>query len=219
MNEVIAEYAGEVKSESRKMQTTRGPGFTTLKQSYVIRLDPGDLKSRPSLEPALKRPLPFEFVDADSVTVEYGGWNWPASTEVYLSLQVTYQHRGHSKKADVGRKDFKRLRQSGADLSHFGRLVKEEVEAAVRASEAEEALRQVAWIASCIVTEARKEAKEALDYNTKLSSLRAALLGEMEQRAMSYASSVAREEGVDEAELRQAIATTLAKPPFPLVLG
>jgi hypothetical protein len=41
----------------------------------------------------------------------------------------------------------------------------------------------------------------------------------MEQRAVSYASSVAREEGVDEAELRHAIATTLAKPPFPLVLG
>ena len=92
-------------------------------------------------------------------------------------------------------------------------------EAAVKASEAEETQRQVAWIASCIVTEARKEAKEALDYNAKLSSLRAALLAEMEQRAMSYASSVAREEGVDEAELRQAIATTLAKPPFPLVLG
>ena len=209
-------YAGEHTTESRKMRTTLGPGFTTFKQSYKATFGEGTPGHNFHIEEALNRledmPEELKLFGADEVRFTCFA---PAFVpEMYATLHVTYQERGHWKRAELGKKLLARLRWSGADLSFIVKVVAAEAERYERQVATQKAADKIAWLSAGIVSEAARRAREEIDYSNKMERLRLECARWTENFAVDLVSQISREQGFDEAELKLAVEASLSKPTF-----
>lgn len=214
-------YAGEHTTESRKMRTTLGPGFTTFKQSYKATFGEGTPGHNFHIEEALNRledmPEELKLFGADEVRFTCFA---PAFVpEMYATLHVTYQERGHWKRAELGKKLLARLRRSGADLSFIVKVVAAEAERYERQVATQKAADKLRSIASQIVTEASRRARAEVDYEGKMTRLNSECDRWRENIAIDLSSQVSRKQGLDEAELKIAVEERLSAPSFEYYLG
>jgi len=209
-------YAGEHTTESRKMRTTLGPGFTTFKQSYKATFGEGTPGHNFHIEEALNRleDMPEELKIFGADEVKFTCFAPAFVPEMYATLHVTYQERGHWKRAELGKKLLARLRKSGADLSFIVRVVAAEAERYERQLETQKAADKLSWVSAGIVSEAARRAREEIDYSNKMERLRLECARWTENFAIDMVSQIARERGFDEAELKLAVEASLSKPTF-----
>jgi hypothetical protein len=218
--DINAEYVGELKQEGRKMRTTRGPGYTTLKT--VVRLwVPGSstMSSWPSLTKPLAeavRPREWEALRADKIEVTWGFWyrGDDDNARCAFGFDVTYEDRGHASRAEEGRKILARLRKDGIETAFVTAVTQGAFESAARSIAAEEAARTLGWMAAGIVSEAGRRAREEMEYDKQVERLRTALANHTENFAIDFVSEVAREHGVDEADLKVAVEELLSRPSY-----
>jgi hypothetical protein len=218
--DINAEYVGEVKQEGRKMRTTRGPGYTTLKT--VVRLwvtESSTMSNLPSLTKPLAeadRPREWEALRADKIEVTWGYWyrGDDDNAKCAFGIEVTYEDRGHAARAAEGRKVLARLRKDGIETAFVTALTRDAFEAAAKSHAAEEAARKLGWMAAGIVSEAGRRAREEMDYDKRAERLRTVLANHTENFAIDFVSEVAREHGVDEADLKLAVEELLSRPSY-----
>lgn len=213
------EYLGEVKSESRKMRTTRGPGFTTLTQSYKLTMAEPVAARGFAIESKLncKDAWPDDLKHFFANSVEFTSYTAAFEPTVVVSLRVTYEDTGHWRRAEVGRKTLSQLRFSGADLRYIVKTAAEELERIKQQEAIKEASTKLRWVASGIAAEADRLARAEISYQEKLDSLRRTLKNYTENHAMDAVATISREHGFDEAELRAAVEKVLAQPTFTLL--
>jgi hypothetical protein len=218
--EINAEYVGEVTQEGRKMRTTRGPGYTTLKTSVRLRIPASDMLPRwPSLtEPLSKadRPREWEALHADKINLTWGYWftDDQGNATCAFGFEVTYEDRGHASRAAAGRKILARLRKDGVETAFVTALTREAFESVSKSLAAEETSKTLSWMAAGIVSEAGRLARVEMDFDKQAERLRTALANHTENFAIDLVSQVSREHGVDEADLKVAVEELLSRPSY-----
>jgi hypothetical protein len=213
-------YVGEIATESRKMRTTRGAGFTTLKVGLRATVRDSEMpisQAWPSMTAACdaaSMPEAMADLNADRIGLTWGYWYRDGNDALTCAFcfHITYEDRGHAKRAEVGRLVLKRLQSQNVEAT-FVRGMMERVFEETRLERArEEAARELAWMAAGIVDAARREAMNIIGYSDKLATLRRSLACHTENGAIDMVSAVSREHGVDEAELKLAVEKALAEP-------
>lgn len=218
---ITVEYIDHIGVECRKMRTTRGPGYTTLKVSLKAAVPESEMPPSPwpSLTAACDAAvMPEAMADlkADRLGLTWGYWYTDAKEQVFsaFSFFITFEDRGHAKRAEAARGVLKRLRSAQVEAEYLRQMIVQAVEAAKVARSREEDQRNLAWMASGIYAEALREAKAAIHYDNQLASLRRALSNHTENFAIDMVAAIAREHGADEAALKQAVEAELTKPHY-----
>lgn len=218
MMTVTAKHIESIDSESRKMRTTRGPGYTTLKATIRISVQGTDEELRyksltEDLETAA-HPEEWKGFLADKVELTWGYWfsDENEGMSCYIGLHVSYFDRGHAARAASGRMAM--LLSTEATARFLEGLVEKSLKAAADARRREEAAQKLGWMAAGIVSEAGRLAREQVGYDDKMMSLQRALATCTEKHAADIVSTVSREQEIDEGELKLAVETALSKPAF-----
>jgi pyridoxine 5'-phosphate synthase PdxJ len=196
------------------MRTTRGPGFTTIEQTYLITVD--DTTVRTGFSDALNVkdawPADLRAVDADKVEFDTGFWWDNHRNKNNAVLRVHFEDLGHAKRAEAAMKRLKAIRLRGLDSAYVQDVVRKSLEDEAKRVEAAEAAKNLAWVASGIVYEGRRKAREEMQYDDKLKRLRTELANRTENHSIDMAVVVAGEHGFNEAELKAAVEAALNQP-------
>lgn len=214
--EIKVTQHGEPKTTSRKMRTTRGPGFTTIEQSYLIEV--WDTKVRDGFEDALNDstawPQELRDIDADKVSFSTGYWFDTDRSKNSATLRLHFEDLGHAKRAEAAMKRLKAIKIRGVDVTFVQSVVTAALEQETKRIADREAAQNIAWVASGIVSEAGRRARDDTAFEARAQALRAELADVTEKHATSMVSAISREHGFDEAELREAVSVVLSKPSF-----
>lgn len=211
-------YIEQIVVESRKMRTTRGPGFTTLKVSLKAALGEEVMPSPwPSLTSAVENtPLPEEMkaLAADSIKLHWGYWYRDEKDKLCcaFSFHITFEDVGHAKRAEVARLVLKRLKADRVEAAFLSTMIETVFEEAKASRAREDAKRELSWMAEGIVRESRRQAKVTMNYDAEAQRLWRTLSNHTENNAIDMVSTISREHGVDEAELKLAVEKALAEP-------
>lgn len=213
------DYIDHIAYECRKMRTTRGPGYTTLKVSLKASVPEDEMPTSPwpsmtAACDAAVMPEAMADLKADRIGLTWGYWYNGGQSGVFsgFTFFVTFEDRGHAKRAEAARAVLKRLRSERVEAEFLRQMITQTFEAARAARSREEEQRNLSWMASGIFAESLRLAKEAIHYENQLSALRRALSNHTENFAIDMVADIAREHGVDEAVLKQAVEAELAKP-------
>lgn len=217
--ELNIKYVGEVVSESRKMRTTRGAGFTTLKVGLKATVRDGEMPASPwpsmtAACDAAVMPEAMADLKADRIGLTWGYWYRDANDALSCAFgfHITFEDRGHAKRAEVARQVLKRFQRDQVEATFIRNMMERVIEETRLERARDEAARELAWMAAGIVAEARKKAMTDIGYQDQLASLRRTLANHTENEAIDMVSEVSREHGVDEAELKLAVEKVLAEP-------
>lgn len=212
-------YVGEITTESRKMRTTRGSGFTTLKVCVKATVLESEMPSSPwpsmtSACDAAAMPEAMADLKADRIGLTWGYWYRDADDALSCAFgfHITFEDRGHAKRAEAARLVLKRFQRDQVEATFIRNMMERVIEETRLEREREEACRELAWMAAGIVEEARRKAMVATHFKDKIASLRRSLANHTENEAVDMVSVVSREHGVDEAELKLAVEKVLAEP-------
>lgn len=212
-------YVGEITTESRKMRTTRGSGFTTLKVCVKATVLESEMPSSPwpsmtAACDAATMPEAMADLKADRIGLTWGYWYRDADDALSCAFgfHITFEDRGHAKRAEAARLVLKRFQRDQVEATFIRNMMERVIEETRLEREREEACRELAWMAAGIVEEARRKAMVATHFKDKIASLRRSLANHTENEAVDMVSVVSREHGVDEAELKLAVEKVLAEP-------
>ena len=214
------QYIDHIATERRKMRTTRGPGYTTLKVSLKASVPESEMPPAPwpSLTTACESGLMPESITSlnpDRTSLGWGYWYTGEKGEVCtgFTFWITFEDRGHAKRAEAALKALGRSRSAGVEAAFLRSMIEQVFASSMSEREREESKRQLSWMASGIVAEARRKAKQDMRYEEAVTALRNALRNHTENNAIDLVSQVSREHGVDEADLKLAVEAVLAEPP------
>jgi hypothetical protein len=218
---IKVEYIETIGQESRKMRTTRGPGYTSLRSSLKVSVPTEEMPGSPwpSMTEAVEKavmPDEMKALKADSIDLKWSYWYGSdnETTVAGFSFNIHFEDRGHAKRAEEARKVLKRLRADGVESAFLKALIEKELNEAAKKRAAEDAARQLAWMAAGIVSEASRQARESIKYDEQMAKIRRSLANHRENFAIDLVSQVSREHEVDEAELKLAVEEALLKPAF-----
>ena len=212
-------YVGEIVTECRKMRTTRGPGFTTLKVGLKATVRDSEMPYSPwpsmtAACDAAVMPEAMADLKADRIGLTWGYWYRDAddSLSCAFAFHITFEDRGHAKRAEVARLVLKRFQRDQVEATFIRNMMDRVIEGTRLERAREEASRELAWMAAGIVSEARKKAMIDIGYQDQMAILRRTLANHTENEAIDMVSEVCREHGVDEAELKLAVEKALSEP-------
>ena len=217
---IKCEYSGEILTSLRKMRTTRGPGFTELQFPVRVTVtDPawdGGMRLPSMEDPFMKAVQPAEWkaFGADLIFVNTTYWYRNAEDQptFTVGIRVRYEDVGHARRAQNGMAQILLNKKAGVETAFAERVAQQVLDAHIAAQAAEKTAQELSWMASGIVSEARRRGREEMNYDEQAKRLRTALANHTENHAIDLASEVARDHGVDEAALKVAVEELLAKP-------
>ena len=209
--------------ESRKMRTTRGPGFTDLKVSVRLHMTGADrhrfthpFSSRHGLTVGEALTDSRNFVPAllelgaDKVTATTSWWTSAQDEAQYdVTYTVHFEGIGHGKMAASAETQIEDMRVMGTLSARVTAVATGELDRVLKLMAQDAKKEKLSWLAGGLVEDARAQAKAKIDYDAKRQQLSTHLANETVNIAVDLISQACTQYGVDEEDLRRAVDGTL----------